>query len=103
MQDDIQQTPWDGMLPQHPCKWCGKLLNQDGYHPAELYAGTYTGLCSSCESFGPRILQEFYDGCKLISHPPSTPSHRRQVGVRTLPIVWKLMLVIGRCALEVPG
>jgi hypothetical protein len=77
MQESKQQTPWDGMLPQHPCKWCGKLLNQDGYHPAELYAGTYTGLCYACEGLGPRILQEFYDGCKLVSHPPSSPSYRR--------------------------
>lgn len=33
-------TTIDGMLPQHGCKGCGRVLNKDGYHPAELYAGT---------------------------------------------------------------
>ena len=41
---------WDGMYPQHECSGCGKLLNADGGHPAELYAGTYTGLCYECEA-----------------------------------------------------
>ena len=68
---------WDGMYPPHPCKECGKLLNADGGHPAELYAGTYTGLCYACERKDPYVLQEFYDGSKLVSHPPCSPSHRR--------------------------
>ena len=65
------------MYQQHPCKGCGKLLNQDGGHPAELYAGTYTGLCYDCERKEAYVIHEFYDGCKLVSHPPSCPGHSR--------------------------
>jgi hypothetical protein len=70
---------WDerGMYPPHPCKGCGKPLNADGGHPAELYAGTYTGLCYACERKGPLVVATFEDGCKLVSHPPHCPAWRR--------------------------
>lgn len=44
---------WDGMLGpigSIHCNRCGKPLNKDGGHPAELYAGTYTGLCYGCQN-----------------------------------------------------
>jgi len=67
-----------GMLPNHPCKQCGKPLNADGYHPAELYAGTYTGLCYSCERSGERLLQvNSLDGAQHWEFPPHCPSWRR--------------------------
>jgi len=68
---------WDGMYPQHPCKGCGKPLNADGGHPAELYAGTYTALCYGCERKAPFVVREFLDGGATVSHPPSCPSWRR--------------------------
>jgi hypothetical protein len=73
------QKLWDaqGMYPQHPCCECGKPLNADGGHPAELYAGTYTGLCYACERKGPSVVSVYEDGGKLVSHPPSCPSHSR--------------------------
>jgi len=68
---------WDGMLPQSSCKGCGKLLNADGGHPAETYAGTATGLCDACMYKAPYVAETYADGGKLVSHPPSTPSYRR--------------------------
>lgn len=70
-------TKWDGFYPQHDCKKCGKPLNADGYHPAELYAGTYTGLCYGCEKSGPFVAKEHLDGAQTISYPPHCPSWRR--------------------------
>lgn len=67
----------DGMLPQHPCNACGKPLNADGYHPAELYAGTYTGLCYACEKRGGYIITRYEDGAIQWSYPPHCPSWRR--------------------------
>jgi len=69
---------WDGMLPPHPCKRCGKPLNADGGHPAELYAGTYTGLCTQCQNTGPYVVKEYgADGAQRISYPPHCPAWRR--------------------------
>lgn len=69
---------WDGMLPKRNCESCGKPLNEDGGHPAELYAGTYTGLCYKCERKPDFVLKTYViDGALLISHPPNTPAHRR--------------------------
>lgn len=65
------------MYPQHPCKGCGRPLNADGGHPAELYAGTYTGLCYACERKDPFVVTTFEDGCRLVSHPPHCPAWRR--------------------------
>ncbi len=78
-QGEQRVMAWDdqGMYPQHPCKGCGKPLNTDGGHPAELYAGTYTGLCYACERKGPFVVATFEDSCRLVSHPPHCPSWRR--------------------------
>ncbi len=68
----------DGMYPQHNCSDCGKSLNADGGHPAELYAGTYTGLCYDCER-KPQVTMRKYtrDNALMVSCPPLCPSHRR--------------------------
>jgi len=66
-----------GMYPQHPCKECGKPLNEDGGHPAELYAGTYTGLCYSCQNKGAFKVETLKSGALYMSHPPHCPSWRR--------------------------
>ena len=53
-------------------------LNADGNHPAELYAGTFTGLCYGCErteGFVERV--DGLDGARTWSYPPSSPSWRR--------------------------
>lgn len=46
--------------------------------PAELYAGTYTGLCYRC-SFLDKIIMKVsdLDGAMHISHAPTQPSYRR--------------------------
>ena len=69
---------WDGMYPPHPCRECGKQLNADGGHPAELYAGTYTGLCYGCERKPVRIVQSYEDGAIRLSYAPHCPSWRRE-------------------------
>lgn len=69
---------WDGMLPPHNCKRCGKPLNADGFHPAELYMGTYTGLCYACEKAPMYIESTAPDGGQRLSYPPTSPSHRRE-------------------------
>jgi hypothetical protein len=68
----------NGMLPAHNCKQCDKPLNADGYHPAELYAGTYTGLCYQCERTGKRLIKiDPVDGAETWEFPPHCPSWRR--------------------------
>lgn len=72
--------PSTGMYPADwACRACGKTLNADGMHPAELYAGTFTGLCYGCERSGSYVVpgSELPDGGRLISHPPASPSWRR--------------------------
>lgn len=75
-----EMDPSTGMFPADwTCKVCGKVLNADGGHPAELYAGTYSGLCYACER-GPAYVvpdSELPDGGRLVSHPPACPSWRR--------------------------
>lgn len=67
-----------GMLPAHNCKQCDKPLNADGYHPAELYAGTYTGLCYKCQNSDVRLIYTApLDGCQSWEFPPHCPSWRR--------------------------
>jgi len=70
---------WDGFYPEHGCKRCGKpLQGQDTGYPAELYAGTYTGLCYACTSEPPYEDNRcMASGARVWSHPPSCPSHRR--------------------------
>jgi hypothetical protein len=68
----------NGMLPRHNCKQCGKPLNADGGHPAELYAGTYTGLCYTCEKSGERLIfADTLDGAQTWEFPPHCPAWRR--------------------------
>lgn len=68
-----------GMLPAAwKCVRCGRQLNADGGHPAELYAGTFNGLCYPCTSSGPYVARiAVLDGLRELSYPPSCPSWRR--------------------------
>lgn len=66
-----------GMLPAQRCTKCGKPMNADGNHPAELYAGTFTGLCYDCQSDPAYTVKTFETGAKLVSHPPHCPAWRR--------------------------
>jgi hypothetical protein len=60
---------WDGMLPAGTkCKRCGKVLNADGGHPAELYAGTYTGECYSCARENGRVERGYPTGARELSY-----------------------------------
>ena len=68
----------DGFLPVQNCVRCSKPLHgKDSSYPAELYAGTYNGLCYSCTNSGPLLLGRWEDGCELYEHPPHCPSWRR--------------------------
>ena len=67
-----------GMLTKVPvCRGCGKTLNADGGHSAELYAGTYTGLCYDCERRGPVVIDTLVSEARVWSCPPHCPSWRR--------------------------
>jgi hypothetical protein len=69
---------WDGFLPAHDCKVCGTALQGQGSgRPAELYAGTYTGLCYTCERSAEFKLSDNADGSETWSFPPACPSWRR--------------------------
>jgi hypothetical protein len=46
-------------------------------NPAELYLGTYTGLCYECERAGVIVVETFPDGAKTLCYPPHCPSWRR--------------------------
>lgn len=79
----VQETfagmdPVTGMFPQHDCYQCRTPLNADGGHPAELYAGTYTGLCYRCQN-GPVYVEAYYpfDGAIVLNYAPHCPSWRR--------------------------
>ena len=65
---------WDGFLPEGTkCEQCGNILKKD----AELYAGTFTGLCRSCENISSKVEVTYFDGAVRISYPPHCPSWRR--------------------------
>lgn len=49
----------------------------DGDHPAELYAGTYTGLCYSCQNADMIKLEDLPGGFERWSFPPQCPGWRR--------------------------
>lgn len=73
--------PTTGMLPSSlGCTRCGVQL---GANRAELYAGTYNGLCYPCTS-EPAYLVAVnpLDGLRRWSWPPSSPSHRRHREIR---------------------
>lgn len=69
---------WDGMLPTHYCGRCESELNPNGFRPAELYAGTYTGLCYKCQN-SPAFCThvELIDRAEHWEFPPHCPSWRR--------------------------
>jgi hypothetical protein len=69
----------DGFFPAQPCRRCGKpLCGQGTGYPAELYAGTYTGLCYHCTGAGAFATGETLpSGAAWWDWPPSCPSHRR--------------------------
>ena len=69
-----------GMLPKGlRCKRCGRALDADGNHPAERYAGTYTGLCDDCTRAPVFMVEEDpTDGARKLSYPPQCPSWRRE-------------------------
>lgn len=68
-----------GFYPQHDCKRCGKPLHgADSGYPAELYAGTYTGLCYPCTAEKPYLVHvSLLDGAMTYNHPPSNSAYRR--------------------------
>lgn len=72
-----------GFYPDHDCKVCGNPLGgkkhgPDTYdRPAELYAGTYTGICYTCQNRGPYVEYVLFDGLQRVSYPPHCPSWRR--------------------------
>jgi len=72
-----KMDPHTGMFPDQKCLICGKQLNKDGRYPAELYAGTFTGLCYACTSSKAYRVAVFYDGAERWSYPPHCPSWRR--------------------------
>jgi hypothetical protein len=80
----IGMDPKTGMLPAQPCRGCGRQLNADGHHPAELYAGTFTGLCYPCtDAVAFRVGEPSrLDGAERWSHRPYCPSHRREREIR---------------------
>jgi hypothetical protein len=64
------------------CRVCGAVLggNFDGSgydRPAELYAGTFTGLCYQCEKAPRFIMRIEWDEARTISYPPHSPAWRR--------------------------
>jgi hypothetical protein len=69
----------NGMLPADiSCVRCARPLNADGGHPAELYAGTYNGLCYPCTSAPAFVARTAtLDGAREVSWPPHCPSWRR--------------------------
>jgi hypothetical protein len=73
-------SEWDGFLAPSDCKRCGKALSGQGTGtPAELYAGTYTGLCYACTDEAPYAEdRELLSDARAWSHPPSCPSWRRE-------------------------
>jgi hypothetical protein len=78
LKEVYSQMDSSGHFPVHPCHGCGTpLCGWDGPRPAETYAGTYTGLCYSCERAGPHVVEELPDGTQRISYPPHCPSWRR--------------------------
>ena len=76
LQELVKQYP-DGMLPSHPCKGCGKPLDADGGHPAEVYLGTYTGLCYTCQNGKAYPERTLSSGAVSWNFPPHCPSWRR--------------------------
>ncbi len=70
---------WDGMLPATlNCIQCDKPLNENGQRPAELYAGTFTGICYECERKGEYCTHvDVIDRAEHWDFPPCCPSYNR--------------------------
>ena len=73
LQSLVRQYP-DGMLPAHLCKCCGAEL---GKNPAEVYLGTYTGLCYACQNGAAYPERTYSSGAVTWSFPPHCPAWRR--------------------------
>lgn len=68
----------NGFLPAQGCRRCQKALQGlASGHPAELYAGTYTGLCDACTRAPARISRRYADGAIVWDLPPHCPAWRR--------------------------
>lgn len=68
----------NGFYPKQNCQKCQKPLQGQGEgRPAELYAGTFTGLCYECQNGGDYIFKTEKDGARHVSCAPSCPSWRR--------------------------
>ena len=70
----------NGMLPSGlTCRSCGRELdNGTKGRAAELYLGTFNGLCYSCTGSKPFVEKVYiHDGALVVSAPPSCPSWRR--------------------------
>lgn len=74
-------TPMDenGFLPPQPCRRCGRQLEGEGSgRPAELYAGTFTGLCNGCTNAPDYSMSDPGDPkANIVSCSPALPSWRR--------------------------
>lgn len=68
-----------GFYPVHPCERCGEPLKGQGTgYPAELYAGTYTGLCYPCTREPAKVIAtKKLDGAQVWDYPPAQASYRR--------------------------
>ena len=73
LQDLVRHYP-DGMLPPHACKQCGDEM---GTVPAELYMGTYTGLCYPCSHGAAYCERAYSSGAESWNFPPHCPAWRR--------------------------
>lgn len=75
---DLDMGP-DGLFRvELHCLKCGKLLNADGNHPAEVHAGSSNGLCYGCTAAGPYLEKvAVLDGARRMNYPPHCPSWRR--------------------------
>lgn len=68
----------DGFMPPSECYRCTTpLQGQYSGHPAESYAGTFTGLCGKCTHAEPIKIGEYDNGAELWEYAPHCPSWRR--------------------------
>jgi len=73
----IDYDPKTAMVYGATCKRCGKVMGGDGDRPAEIYLGTFTGLCYDCEKRGAQRIDAEFDGAEHWEHAPHCPSWRR--------------------------
>lgn len=58
------------------CQRCSRGIDRDGNHPAQRYAGTYTGLCETCVVAPAMLAETLYDGAQVWDWPPHCPAWR---------------------------